>query len=83
MKTRIRIFLVSFLMALFFLTSLSSFAEEPDPPILPGQHGAGGDVSVGAPLDNEVIFLLVIGAAYGAYRISLARKAKMKEEIVN
>jgi hypothetical protein len=82
MKARIKIFLVSFLMALFCLTSLSTFAEEPDPPILPGEHGTGGDVSVGAPLDNQVVFLLVLGAAYGAYRITLARKAKTKE-IVN
>lgn len=78
MKTNIKIVSLKIFTVLFSLMTLSTFAEEPDPPILPGEHGLGGDLAVGAPLDDNLILLLVAGAAYGAYRIYLARKARTK-----
>jgi hypothetical protein len=44
------------------------FADPPGPPG-PGGDPSGGGIPVGGPLDDGIGVLLVLGIAYGAYRI--------------
>jgi hypothetical protein len=81
MKTHIRLLFMGILFTLLSLVSYSSFADEPNPPIVPGQHGQGGDVPVGAPVDNGIIMLLAMGAGYGAYKLYMTRKEKTEEAV--
>jgi hypothetical protein len=68
---------------IFFLcsSSISAFADEPNPPIVPGGHGQAGDVPVGAPIDGGLSILLILGAGYGAKKLYSLRDVKTGELI--
>ena len=82
MKTHVKLLFLGVLFALFCCISLSSYADGPPPPIVPEGHGLGGNVPVGAPIDNGVIILLALGVGYAAFKLYSARKAKA-DEILN
>jgi len=67
--------------AIVFLcsSSISAFADDPNPPALPGEHGKAGDVPVGAPIDGGVSILLILGAGYGAKKLYSLRDVKTGE----
>lgn len=57
---------------LAFLTIpvLTSMADDPDGPPNPGgDPGVGGGQPVGAPIDGGLSTLLLLGAAYGSYKL--------------
>ena len=65
----------TFIILLFgLLISIPTFADEPPPP---GQHGLNGNQvpGGGAPIGEGLIFLTLLGAAYGAKKW---REAKHK-----
>jgi len=74
MKTHRKLIFLAVLFALFCCISLSSYADEPNPPIVPPEHGAAGDIPLGAPIDNGVIILLAMGVGYAAYKLYSSRK---------
>jgi len=76
MKTSIKFLFLGVLMALFCSISYSVYADDPNPPIVPGDHGHAGDVPVGAPIDGGLSILLILGAGYGAKKIYSRRKEK-------
>ena len=49
--------------------SVSTYADDPNPPVVPGTHGAAGDVPVGAPIDDGIFTLLIFGIVYGAKKV--------------
>jgi len=74
-KTNIFVFLAA--VAFFLCTStVAAFADDPNPPVVPGDHGHAGDVPVGAPIDGGLSILLVLGAGYGAKKLHTLRNAK-------
>ena len=79
MKTRIKFFFLSISLTFFCGISLSSYADDPNPPSVPGQHGVAGDVPVGAPIDNGVVILLALGAGYAVFKLFSTRKVKAEE----
>lgn len=79
MKTKMKTLYHKILFVLFSLITVPILADEPDPPPVPGAHGTGGDVAVGAPIDDNIILLLVLGTAYAAYRIYMARKTRARK----
>ena len=76
MKTRIKFLFLGVLMALFCSISCMVYADDPNPPTVPGDHGHAGDVPVGAPIDGGLFVLLILGAGYGAKKIYSLRKEK-------
>ena len=58
----------------------SVFADPPGPPSPGGTPGSQGGVPVGAPIDNGILILLLLGIVYGAYKIYELRKVKSLEE---
>lgn len=78
-KKNIFIFLAA---AIIFLCAGSSsvFADDPNPPIVPGEHGMAGDVPVGAPIDGGLSILLVLGAGYGAKKLYSLRNVKAEKD---
>ena len=79
MKTRTKFLFLSVLFALLYLGSLSSYADDPPPPSVPGEHGTSGDVPVGAPIDNGVMILLAMGIGYATFKLYSARKARAEK----
>ena len=68
---------------LMTLTSLPAFSDEPLPPPLPPQHGAGGNGGpAGAPIDGGLGILLGIGAAYGGKKYLQSKKLKKEAAVV-
>lgn len=66
---------------IFFLcTSVTAFADDPNPPTVPGDHGHAGDIPLGAPLDGGLSVLLVLGAGYGARKLYAMRTAEEDDE---
>jgi hypothetical protein len=61
----------SFLIMIFSGKNLLR-ADPPSPPALPGGHGYGDNIPVGAPIDGGVIILLGLGVGYGA-RLKMKR----------
>jgi hypothetical protein len=55
----------------------SVFADAPQPPPLPGEHGGGGNVA--APIDGGLSLLLAFGLAYGGKKFYRSRKSNRKE----
>jgi hypothetical protein len=77
-KFNIFIFLAAVIFALCS-GSVSAFADEPNPPVVPGQHGQGGDVPVGAPVDGGMSLLLILGAGYGVKKLIPMKDVKTAE----
>jgi hypothetical protein len=79
MKTFIKSLLSGVLFTLFCSISFSALADDPNPPVVPGEHGAAGDVPVGAPIDNGVIILLAMGVGYATFKLFSSRKIKAEK----
>lgn len=79
MKTCIKSMLMGVLFAFLGGISLSAYGDDPNPPVVPGEHGKAGDVPVGAPLDGGLSILLILGAGYGAKKI-YSRKENREEK---
>ena len=47
-------------------SSITGWADSPDPPPMPGGHGQNGNSPVGAPIDGGLGILLALGATYGS-----------------
>ena len=74
------IFILLAAVIVFFCSiSISAFADDPNPPIVPGEHGQAGNVPVGAPIDSGLGILLVLGAGYGAKKLYSLRGVKAEE----
>jgi len=69
MKARKKFILLMILLAIITCCSLYTYADEPNPPIVPPEHGAAGDVPLGAPVDGGLSILLLLGAGYGAKKL--------------
>ena len=52
-------------------------ADPPNPPIVPGSHGQGGNT--GAPIDNTGILVLISGSIYAGWML-LKRKSEKNQE---
>jgi hypothetical protein len=48
---------------------ITSLADQPNPPDPGGNPIPGGGTPVGAPIDDGVVILIVLGVTYGAYKI--------------
>ena len=55
-------------------------ADPPSPPGPGGSPSSHGGTPVGAPIDNGILILLILGVIYGAYKIYEFRKAKSVQE---
>ena len=67
----------------FFSYSLLTLADPPGPPGPGGNPGTGGGTPVGAPVDGGVIFLLILGVGYVAWKLYSARKEKEKGNLIS
>jgi hypothetical protein len=77
---KVNIFII--LAAVLFIlcsVSISAYADDPNPPVVPGEHGAAGDVPVGAPIDEGIGFLLILGAGYGIKKLYSLNGVKTEE----
>ena len=54
--------------------SFSVFANDPNPPPPPGEHGLSGDQPVGAPIDGGLGILLLLGVGYGIKKLYKNKK---------
>jgi len=79
-----QIILIAALFIFMLSGSVSAYADDPNPPVVPGTHGAAGNVPVGAPVDDGIFILMILGIVYGAKKIYDGRVAatKNKEEKV-
>ena len=74
-----RIFLISqFIFLPLFISVVP--ADPPGPPSPGGDPISNGGTPVGAPIDNSVFVLFVLGIAYGFYKIYVIRKNKGTQE---
>jgi hypothetical protein len=78
MKKYIRIFIIPALVLLFVFIWVSTFADSPSPPPLPGEHGGGGNVA--APIDGGLGLLLVMGLGYAGKKLFQSRNKKNPTE---
>jgi hypothetical protein len=79
MKITLRkLFLLAPLFLVLVLTT-QVFADPPGPPGPGGSPVSGGGTPVGAPVDNDVIILIFLGAMYGLYKIYLLRKRSTQD----
>jgi hypothetical protein len=80
-KSLRRIFLVVQFILLPLLIS-GVFADPPGPPGPGGDPIGNGGVPVGAPIDDGIVVLLVLGIAYGCYKIYeiWKKRVALKEE---
>jgi hypothetical protein len=70
-----RIFLIAqFVLVPLFIAGV--FADPPGPPGPGGDPGTGGGIPVGAPIDGGIGVLLILGLAYGCYKIYESWKKK-------
>jgi hypothetical protein len=71
-----------FVIALILIPAITNYvlADPPGPPGPGGSPTSQGGVPVGAPIDNGIFILLILGVIYGAYKIYELRKAKSLEE---
>ena len=67
MKTFVKIGILGIWM--FAGTAIQGFADPPDPPPMPGNHGQNGAPPVGAPIDGGLGILLALGATYGGKKL--------------
>lgn len=74
MKTTVKTFIRGLFILLLTAFSLTSFADDPNPPTVPGDHGHAGDIPLGAPIDGGLSIFLVLGAGYGARKLYRIRK---------
>ena len=74
------------LIAAFIVFMLSGsvyvYADDPNPPVVPGTHGAAGDIPVGAPIDNGIYILMILGIGYGAKKLYHSRVTENKHKKV-
>jgi hypothetical protein len=68
-----KILILSFV---FFISLFSTFADPPGPPGPGGDPGTGGGIPVGAPIDNGVIVLLILGVSYAGWKYYSAWRLK-------
>ena len=57
-------------------TSITGWADPPDAPPMPGNHGQNGNAPVGAPIDGGLGILLALGATYGGRKVWTLWKEK-------
>ncbi len=82
MKKNINIFIFLATVIIFLCVgSVSAFADDPNPPIVPGDHGHAGDVPVGAPIDGGLYVLLILGAGYGAKKLYSLKNVKAEKTV--
>jgi hypothetical protein len=74
-------FISTLLISSFIFISSTVLADAPGPPSPPGNPNTTGGVPVGASIDSGVIFLLLLGAIYGASKLYQVRKAKHVTDI--
>jgi hypothetical protein len=71
-KLLLKVFIISQL-SLFSLVSIGVFADPPGPPT-PGGNPIGNGDPVGAPIENGVFILILMGIAYGSFKLYRSRK---------
>jgi len=77
MKSKIKIFAISFLICFAALLTTDVQADDPPPP---PPHGETGNVpGGGAPIGSGLVILLSLGAGYGAKKFYNYRKKKKEE----
>lgn len=71
-----------FVSALILIPAITNYilADPPSPPGPGGSPSTHGGTPVGAPIDNGIFILLILGVIYGAYKIYESRKAKSVQE---
>jgi hypothetical protein len=71
-----------FVTALILIPAITNYilADPPSPPGPGGSPAGHGGTPVGAPIDNGILILLILGVVYGAYKIYELRKAKSLEQ---
>ena len=71
-----------FIIALILISAISNIvlADPPGPPGPGGNPVTGGGTPVGAPIDNGILILLLLGVVYGVYKIYELRKTKSLKE---
>ncbi len=71
-----------FVIALILIPAITSYvlADPPAPPAPGANPSTSGGVPVGAPIDNGIFILLVLGVVYGTCKIFELKKAKSLEE---
>jgi hypothetical protein len=79
MKKMFNILLV-IVFVLFPLFINSLLAELPAPPGTGPASAPNGGTPVGAPVDNGILVLILLGTVYGAYKLYMLRKEKMLEQ---
>jgi hypothetical protein len=57
------------MLVFLFLVTPAVLADPPGPPGPGGNPASGGSAPVGAPVDDGILVLLVLGTAYGGYKI--------------
>ena len=69
---------ISFLLLSYIFNTSKA---DPPPPPPPGGHGQGGNQPPsGAPIDGGMGILIAIGATYGGWKLSQARKERKNKE---
>lgn len=66
-----------------FFSSLATEvkADPPNPPVVPGNHGQGGNIN-GAPLDGSLLVLLfLVGSGYGGWVLIKKKKKRSKDQV--
>lgn len=81
MKHYIKLTLTSLLFLVFAMAWSPAFSQNGDPPPPPGEHGQTGNQPPGggAAIGGGIVFLLVLGAGYGAKKWYDHRKRKLAE----
>ena len=73
------LFLIVLLFFIVFDFSSGLKADPPNPPVVPGSHGQGGNT--GAPLDGMLgLLLVVLGSGYGGFMIYDKKKEKEEDQ---
>jgi hypothetical protein len=76
---KIRGYFLSFVFTGFLsLFSIAVNADPPNPPVVPGRHGQGGNIT-GAPIDNMGLLFLIVGTAYAGWMLYKRTSLKKKE----
>jgi len=71
-----KIYIITFTILIIFLTLASDGLVMGQPPAPPGGHGLNGNSGPGgaAPLDGGILFMLLAGSVYGAFKLIRAYK---------
>jgi len=71
MKAQLKTILISSIFMLFSIVSYAQDNIDPPPPPGPGPPGPPG-----LPIDQNILWLLIVGIIYGAYSICFSSKNK-------